>query len=369
MVEAEKKRLQLDFQSVSADPKSFQVAADWVENRQIYPHNHPQLSTILKTMATLKIIKADVLPKGTQIKLLLVLEGGQWVVFKQKRYERDDVIQGKAYDGYDRHNAEIASFHLDRLLDFRRAPLVVGRFVNLKTEILPVATDQLKKTFRSKNGRICYFGKCLYCKEEEMACADADHVMEGSVTLWLPDEWAQFTRLRHPYQRTYKEGRSALWERDESYCNSVVKTKSPYDKGDRLLDITDGSAFDYLIGNADRHHYEIFKDKGSDSMMLMLDNAKSFGNPFLHESSILAPIRQCCLIRKSTHKKLLEMRHGVITHLLTHAMKEDPIFPILNQLHLDAIIHRLQVLLQTIDECIKKNGKESVLVDQWEGRS
>ena len=103
-----------------------------------------------------------------------------------------------------------------------------------------------------------------------------------------------------------------MWERDESYCNSVVKTKSPYDKGDRLLDITDGSAFDYLIGNADRHHYEIFKDKGSDSMMLMLDNAKrlifkvkrfdveniyffSFGNPFLHESSILAPIRQCCL--------------------------------------------------------------------------
>ena len=71
--------------------------------------------------------------------------------FNYIRYERDDVIQGKAYDGYDRHNAEIASFHLDRLLDFRRAPLVVGRFVNLKTEILPVATDQLKKTFRSKS--------------------------------------------------------------------------------------------------------------------------------------------------------------------------------------------------------------------------
>lgn len=34
-----------------------------------------------------------------------------------------------------------------RILGFRRAPLVVGRFVNLRTEIKPVATDQLLSTF------------------------------------------------------------------------------------------------------------------------------------------------------------------------------------------------------------------------------
>lgn len=62
-----------------------QIAASWVGERQIYPKNHPELSSILKLMATERIVKADVLPKGTQIKLLLVLEGGQKVVFKQKR--------------------------------------------------------------------------------------------------------------------------------------------------------------------------------------------------------------------------------------------------------------------------------------------
>jgi hypothetical protein len=36
-------------------------------------------------MATKKIIKADVGYKGTQLKALLILEGGQKVVFKPKR--------------------------------------------------------------------------------------------------------------------------------------------------------------------------------------------------------------------------------------------------------------------------------------------
>lgn len=38
-------------------------------------------------------------------------------------------------------------YPLCRILGFRRAPLVVGRYVNLRTEIKPVATDQLLSTF------------------------------------------------------------------------------------------------------------------------------------------------------------------------------------------------------------------------------
>ena len=48
----------------------------------------------------------------------------------------------------------------------------------------------------------------------------------------------------------------------------------PYDAGPRLLDVIDTSIFDYLIGNADRHHYESFQDDGGASMLILLDNAK-----------------------------------------------------------------------------------------------
>lgn len=53
-----------------------------------------------------------------------------------------------------------------------------------------------------------------------------------------------------------------------------MKKTPPYDAGPRLLDIIDTAIFDYLIGNADRHHYESFQDDEGASMLILLDNAK-----------------------------------------------------------------------------------------------
>ncbi len=48
---------------------------------------------------------------------------------------------------------------------------------------------------------------------------------------------------------------------------------STYNSDPILLDIMDAAVFDYLIGNADRHHYETFKNF-SDSVLIMFDNGK-----------------------------------------------------------------------------------------------
>ena len=65
------------------------------------------------------------------------------------------------------------------------------------------------------------------------------------------------------------------WEYDaEHYCGDVRRTPL-YETGPLLLDIIDTCVFDFIIGNADRHHYEVF-DNDPKSMLIMFDNGKRY---------------------------------------------------------------------------------------------
>ena len=66
------------------------------------------------------------------------------------RYPREEIIEGEIYAGADRHNGEIAAFHLGRLLGLSMVPLAVGRKVSLKREILGKSSRKLAATFLTK---------------------------------------------------------------------------------------------------------------------------------------------------------------------------------------------------------------------------
>jgi len=187
--------------------------------------------------------------------------------------------------------------------------------------------------------------------------------MEGSVTLWIPAEW-KISKKKHPWRRTYTS-RKAKWEVDDHYCELVVQAEL-YSKKDRLLDIMDAAVFDFLIGNADRHHYEYFSDYGDDGLLLLLDNGKSFGNPNKDERSILAPIYQCCQIRRSTLTKLKSFstnsdHANSLSQILANKLKKDPLYPVLTDAHLRAIDRRLEKILKEVEVCFEKKGINNVL--------
>lgn len=338
---------------------------DMVKSRQITPPDDADaVNMILEAMMYKPVIAAATGYRGTQLKATLTLEGKQRVVFKPMRYPRDFIVEGTPYAGFDRHNGEIAAFHLDRILGFYRAPPVVGRNVNLEDEIEPIADKKLLDTFFKKGGDTCFYGRCYYCKKKDAACANGT-MMEGSVTLWLPQGW-HLTKWSHPWQRTYSDTRKARWETDNNYCKEKVMNMSPYDSGPRLLDLLDTALFDFLIGNADRHHYETFLKEEGTGMPLHLDNAKSFGDPYHDEMSILAPIYQCCKIRRSTWNRFqsIATKNTPLSELLRKATEEDPVAPVLSDPHFRAIDRRMKIAIDTIKKCIKSHGEAGVLVSE-----
>ena len=65
------------------------VWRSWPQSNELYTEkqfNSSEMKSILHHMATAPIVRFDVGHKGTQLKALVELEGGQRVVFKPKRY-------------------------------------------------------------------------------------------------------------------------------------------------------------------------------------------------------------------------------------------------------------------------------------------
>ncbi|CAB4057380.1 FAM20C [Lepeophtheirus salmonis] len=214
------------------------------------------------------------------------------------------IKNGKALFKPMRFSGNHVSFH--RLLGFRRA------------------VPSNRKTIE-------YFKKfVLSC---HAVCGEID-IINGSLAAFLPPKYIVPRKVwRHPWRRSYHKRRKTNWENDPYYCD-VIKEIFPYNNGRRLFDIMDLSVFDFLMGNMDRHHYETIVSFENYTYPIHLDHGRGFGDSSKNENSILAPIYQCCLFKYSTLKS-----------------------PILFEPHLKAIDHRLIIVLKTLRECLKKQGK------------
>ena len=234
---------------------------------------------------------------GTQLKLIITFDDGGQALMKPMRFPRDqETLPNHFYfTDYERHNAEVAAFQLDRVLGFRRAIPVTGRSLNITKDIYALAEGDLLKTFFiSPAGNLCFHGKCsYYCDTSHAICGSPD-TLEVSLATFLPSKSLVPRKTwRHPWRRSYHKRRKAAWENDPDYCD-IVKEVSPYNRGRRLLDVIDLAILDFLMGNMDRHHYETFKPFGNDTFPIHLDHGRAFGKSAHDEISILAPLYQVC---------------------------------------------------------------------------
>ncbi|XP_078022513.1 extracellular serine/threonine protein kinase FAM20C [Epinephelus lanceolatus] len=332
---------------------------------QLYPHRDPNMEQLTQQLATHPIVSAVQKSGGTQLKLVMSFPNYGQAMFKPMKQERDEETNYNLYyfSDFERHNAEIAAFHLDRILGYRRVPPVVGRLVDVVKEIKDVTTDRkLARTFfTSPVGNLCFYGQCSYYCSTEHAVCGRPRDLEASLAVMLPDLSLAVRRSwRSPWRRSYSRSKLAKWETEPDYCSTVTKT-APYNKGTRLVDFIDMAILDFLMSNMDRHHYETFEKFGNNTFLLHLDNGRAFGRHSKDEPSILVPLEQCCRIRRSTwlRLRLLSLPQYRLSDVMRESLSHDPLHsvaPLLSEPHLTALDRRLKTVLETVSRCQKRHG-------------
>ncbi|KAL4658115.1 extracellular serine/threonine protein kinase FAM20C-like [Arapaima gigas] len=337
---------------------------------ELYSAKEPSLPALLEQLATHRILSAVQKPGGTQLKLVMSFPNYGQALFKPMKQERDEETNPNLFyfSDFERHNAEIAAFHLDRVLGYRRVPPAVGRLINVTKEIKHVTTDRkLARTFyTSPVGNVCFYGQCsYYCSTEHAVCGHPVS-LEGSVAAMLPDlSLAPRRSWRSPWRRSYSKSKLAQWEKDPKFCDTVRKT-SPYNTGTRLVDLIDMAILDFLMS---QHHYETFEKFGNNTFLLHLDNGRAFGRHSRDEPSILAPLKQCCRIRRSTllRLRLLSLPQFHLSDIMRESLAQDPltsVAPLLSEPHLSALDRRLATVLQTVKKCQDRHpGLGEVIYD------
>lgn len=354
----------------------------------LYARDDAAILHLLTDMQSMTVVSADytqdekalkgacdctqvVKPSGHHLKLALKMQNLAKAMFKPMRQRRGDQTPEDFFYFVDfqRHNAEIAAFHLDRILDFRRVPPVAGRLVNITSEVLQVTHNEDLRAvfFTSPANNTCFFAKCLYvCKTEYAVCGGPD-LLEGSLSAYLPGlSIAPRISIPNPWIRSYTFSGREEWEVNPFYCDTV-KQQYPYNSGNRLLNIMDMSIFDFLIGNMDRHHYEIFTKFGDEGFLLHLDNARGFGKHAEDEMSILAPLTQCCMIKRSTllRLQLLTQPQFRLSDVMRESLRGDSLWPILTEPHLLALDRRLQKVLRAVQRCVRRLGESEVITKDF----
>ncbi|XP_067573297.1 pseudokinase FAM20A isoform X12 [Pseudorca crassidens] len=219
-------REQLNLTSLDP-PLQLHLETSWIQfhlgisRHGLYSRSSPVVSKLLHDMRHLPTISAVVKPSGVHLKLVLRFSDFGKAMFKPMR-----------------------------ILDFRRVPPTVGRLVNVTKEILEVTKNEILQSvfFISPASNVCFFAKCPYlCKTEYAVCGNP-HLLEGSLSAFLPSlNLAPRLSVPSPWIRSYSLAGKEEWEVNPLYCDTV-KQVYPHSSSGRLLNIIDMAIFDFLTG-------------------------------------------------------------------------------------------------------------------------
>ncbi|GCB77870.1 hypothetical protein scyTo_0020619 [Scyliorhinus torazame] len=87
-----------------------------INRYELYSRNSTIVGSLLRELSTGKFVRVVQKLGGTQLKLTITLQDYGKVLFKPMKQTRDEETSVDLFyfSDFERHNAEIAAFHLDR---------------------------------------------------------------------------------------------------------------------------------------------------------------------------------------------------------------------------------------------------------------
>ncbi|XP_065321980.1 uncharacterized protein LOC135929365 [Gordionus sp. m RMFG-2023] len=335
--------------------------------------------------------------RGSTMKMILELEGNQKVLFKPKRLLMTDFVKDRfwpAFHGRERFQCEIMSYHLSRVLDFRKTPITVGRRFNLFDDFLKndrykiikdvTQNEKLEDSYcfrlfkgKKKNKRL----------ESKKICTESGGMIEGAMIMWLPLPLGIIKNPWHP--KSWRKANKncdgyQMYDISNEYClknvDMIIKQNDEglYKRSQLtiLMDIIDMAIYDFLLDNIDRSSFEYLKheDKKKNGFMprthdaipislIMIDSGNCFPDPNVDTFTTLAPLYQCCKLRRSTYERLKLLKNGRFIKSFNLSLSEDMLHPFLTAPYWIALERRYNAVMSVIqDWCFTKFEESNVLL-------
>jgi hypothetical protein len=281
---------------------------------------------------------------GRSLGFKIKLEGGQVGYFK-----------GEQVFSAANWFAEVAAFHLDRMLGLGRVPTVVSRSLPW-SELEPAAGKDWRKPE-------------IIVRDGQVKGAFVAWVSGGVRALPHKEGWERWMRVKYwpttavsPYQRP------AVWAQELAQVKRLgpnwrsaqerarLRALSPEpDREDRPAELSDLIVFDYLIRNLDRWgggnaNVLIRGDKGP---LIFLDNAAGFALGDPRPSLLESRLRALQRYRRSTIQAVRSFDRAKFEARLA----TEPVQPILNRAQLNDLEVRRKALLAWVAEQERTYGE------------